>query len=85
MVTSSASPSHLPITISLRRTGRARIERINPLSTSLEISGPATTAALSASTPLYTNVTKISSCELTMITSSWLGGLPFGPVTVVIL
>ena len=63
MATSTASPSHLPITISLRLTGRASTASSRPLSTSLEMSGPATTAALSASTPLNMNVTTISSCE----------------------
>ena len=83
--TSTASPSHLPITTSLRRTGRASIESRRPLSTSLEMSGPATTAALSASTPLYMKVTTISSCELMRVT--WVGGsrVPSPRVTVVIL
>ena len=40
-----------------------------PLSTSLEMRGAATTAALSASTPLYMKTTKISSCELMRTTS----------------
>jgi len=73
------------MTTSLRRTGRASIERRSPLSTSLEMSGPATTAALSARTPLYMKVTTISSCDVIRVT--WVGGssVPSLRVTVVIL
>src|SRR2546423_499363 len=85
MATRTARPIHLPITTSLRRSGRASIERRSPLSTSLEMSGPATTAALSARTPLYMNTMTIRSCELTSAT--WSGGSvsPRLLVTVVIL
>jgi hypothetical protein len=79
-----ARPSHLPITTSLRRTGRASMDSSKPLSTSLEMRGPATTAALSASTPLYMKVIAIRSCEVTCCTAAWSSGRPLGPVTVVI-
>ena len=85
MAIRTASPSHLPITTSLRRIGRASIERSSPLSTSLEMSGPATTAALSASTPLYMKVTTISSCEVITLTCAGGSGKPFSVVTVAIL
>src|SRR5437588_5602091 len=73
------------MTTSLRRTGRASIERRSPLSTSLEMSGPATTAALSARTPLYMNTMTIRSCELTSATCSGGSVSPRLLVTVVIL
>src|ERR1700682_5182733 len=82
---STPSPSHFPITTSLRRNGRASIERRRPLSTSLEISGPATTAALSASTPLYMKVTPIKSCEVISATCAAGRVTPLLFVTVVIL
>src|ERR1700730_205165 len=81
-MTRTASPSHLPITRSARRTGRESMERTRPDSTSAEMLGAATITELSASTAANMNAISIRSWEAISLTSTSESGRPFWPPTV---